>query len=89
MQPIGPSPASREIPRGFVPAATADAAPTAGHLRWDPSRLTTAPSTTAEASAAEHDDTLLVAALEEIERKQQALETLLDADLFKYCLGSQ
>jgi hypothetical protein len=31
----------------------------------------------------------LVAALEEIERKRQTLETLLDADLFKYCLGSR
>lgn len=88
MQFIGPSPASPHIPRGFVPAAAADAAPTSDQLRWDPSRLTTAPST-AESSAAEHDDTLLVAALEEIERKQQALETLLDADLFKYCLGSR
>jgi hypothetical protein len=89
MQPIGPSPASSQVPRGFVPAATIDAAPTADQLRWDPSRLTTELSTTAEASAAEHDDTLLVAALEEIERKRQALETLFDADLFKYCLGSQ
>jgi hypothetical protein len=59
MQPIGPSPASPQIPRGFVPVAT------------------------------EHDDTVLVAALEETERTRQALETLLDADLFKYCLGSQ
>jgi hypothetical protein len=89
MQPIGPSPASPQFPRGFVSAATADAAPTAAQLRWDPSRLTTARSTTAESSAAGHDDTLLVAALEEIERKRQALETLLDADLFKYCLGGR
>ena len=89
MQPIGPSPASPQVPRGFVPAATADAAPTADQRRWDLGRLTTAPSATAESSAAEHDDTLLVAALEEIERKRQALETLFDAELFKYCLGSQ
>jgi hypothetical protein len=89
MQHIAQSPASPQIPRGFVPAPTADAALTADQLRWDPSRLTTAPSTTAESSAAEHDDTLLVAALEEIERKRQALETLFDADLFKYWLGSQ
>ena len=89
MQHFGPSPASPEIRRGFVPGATADAAPTADQLRWDPSRLTTARSTTAESSAAEHDDTLLVTALEELERKRQALETLLDADLFKYCLGSR
>jgi hypothetical protein len=89
MQPIGPSPVSQQVSRGFVPTATADAAPTAGRLRLDPGRLATAPTTTADSFAAEHDDTLLVAALEEIERKRQALETLFDADLFKYCLGSQ
>jgi hypothetical protein len=89
MQHFGPSPASPEIRRGFVLGATADAAPTADQLRWDPSRLSTVSSTTAESSAAEHDDTVLVAALEEIECRRQALDTLLDADLFKYCLGSQ
>jgi hypothetical protein len=89
MQPIGPSPASPQVLRGFVPAATAAAAPAADQLRWDAARLTTAPSTTAESSAAEHDAALLVSALEEIERKRQALETLLDADLFQYCLGSR
>jgi hypothetical protein len=40
-------------------------------------------------AVAEHDDTLLVAALEEIERARLAIETLQHADLFKYCLGSQ
>jgi hypothetical protein len=40
-------------------------------------------------SGAEHDDTLLVAALEEIERARLAIETLQQSDLFRYCLGSQ
>jgi hypothetical protein len=50
--------------------------------------LTAASSMKGE-SVAEHDDTLLVAALEEIERARLAIETLQQADLFKYCLGSQ
>jgi hypothetical protein len=56
MQPIGPSPASQNIPPG---------------------------------DGSDHDETLLAAALEEIERKRLALETLLHADLFKYCLGGE
>jgi hypothetical protein len=56
MQPIGPAPASQNIPLG---------------------------------DGSDHDQTQLAAALEDIERKRLALETLLHADLFKYCLGSE
>ena len=38
------------------------------------------------ASAADHDATLLVAALEEIDTHRTALEWLLDADLLRRCL---
>jgi hypothetical protein len=56
MQPIGPPPASQNIPPG---------------------------------DGSDHDETQLAAALEEIERQRLALETLLHADLFKYCLGGE
>ena len=38
------------------------------------------------APATEHDATLLVAALEEVEARRAALESLLDADLLRACL---
>jgi hypothetical protein len=37
-------------------------------------------------STATHDPTLLVAALEEIEARQKAIEWLADADLLRFCL---
>jgi hypothetical protein len=37
-------------------------------------------------STAEHDPTLLVAALEEIDARQAAIEWLLEADLLRLCL---
>jgi hypothetical protein len=83
MQPIGPSPASLQSPRGSQSDPSADRS-----LRFDPGGPTTASSTKGE-SVAEHDDTLLVAALEEIERARLGIETLQRADLFKYCLGNQ
>jgi hypothetical protein len=83
MQPIGPSPASLQNPRGGRSDPSANRP-----LRFDPSGLTTASSTKGE-SVAEHDDTLLVAALEDIERARLAVETLQQGDLFKYCLGNQ
>ena len=36
--------------------------------------------------ATEHDETLLVAALEDIQARRAALEWLLDADLLRACL---
>jgi hypothetical protein len=83
MQPTGPPPASLQSPRGCQSDPSGDRP-----LRWDSSELTTAASMKGE-SMAEHDDTLLMAALEEIERARLAIETLQQGDLFKYCLGSQ
>jgi hypothetical protein len=83
MKPTGPSPAFLQSPRGCQSNPSADRP-----LRWDSSDLTSASSMKGE-SVAEHDDTLLVAAIEEIERARLAIETLQQADLFKYCLGSQ
>jgi len=40
-----------------------------------------------EPTAAAHDATLLVAALEEIEARRAALEWLLEAELLSRCLG--
>jgi len=81
MQPIGPS-TSLNLPPGDR------SAPTAGKpLRWDPSRLTSV--TVKSESVADHDQTLLVAALEDLERKRLAFETLQQADLFHYALDGQ
>ncbi len=44
------------------------------------------PLSRAAAPATEHDPTLLVAALEEIRKRDEALECLATADLLKFCL---
>lgn len=53
-------------------------------VRWDPSVFTLSPAKSNFHSG--HDDTLLPAALEEVERIRLGLEELLDQDLFKLCL---
>jgi len=60
--------------------------PAAGSPRPRPSRPAVTPPIQTE-SIAEHDPTLLVAALEDIESKRLALEWLLDAGLLWQCLA--
>ena len=59
--------------------------PTAESPRSSPSRPAVTPPIKAE-SIAEHDPTLLVAALEDIESKRLAIEWLLDSGLLGQCL---
>ena len=82
MDQITSSPAAQHIP------LRDESTPTViNSLHWDSRPPAAAPPLNAGVS--QHDETLLVAALEEIERNRLAIETLLDEGLLSHCLADQ
>ena len=82
MDQITSSPETQDIPLRDGPAPTV-----INSLHRDSSPPAAAPPLNAVVS--QHDETLLVAALEEIEHKRLAIETLLDDGLLTCCLVDQ
>jgi hypothetical protein len=73
------APIPDSLPPRLLPSSAVSAATGAGVPRY-------AKLAMRSESAADHDATLLVAALEEIESRRAAIEWLLEADLLCHCL---